>query len=140
MSEIEMGGTNRFGQLKVNAYRAYSAMNRRFKLDEEDTTAVAKHLQDCIDNPTRGLLARKHVQSLYGLSLDSFQARMNREEIFSDTAIQRAENKLIAKYKKLYPKTGYARIQLIEGENVVLNRVKPIKSSLKRTLLKYIKF
>lgn len=102
----------------AKAYRLVPCVMPR--ITPEHQRLANLHIDDCIKNPTIGLLARK-VASKKGNIIMRMgalsQAWFN--SVVPESNIQAAQEH----FDKLYPKTGKLRIKLIENERVVLDKV-----------------
>lgn len=131
MSEYIEGGS-RFDRLNHNAYWANAHLDTKFHIDPDMIDDNYNQIQDCIKHPTTGLLAaKKHKTHNY----PDYYYR-NLQELLSKPAIKNATDTFASKYEKLYPKTGKARNFLINTDSIVLNYVKPIKKTIRRTIFR----
>ncbi len=130
--EIQEGGS-RYESQRYNAYWNNAHLDTRFRLDKDASSDAIKHLKDCRENPTVGLLLRKKYRT--NNYSDCFHRNLNL--LYCDENVQHAQDSFESKYNNLYPKTGKARKYLIKNENVVIDYVKPIKKGLKRSLFKF---
>ena len=131
MSEYIEGGS-RFDRINHNAFWSNAHLDTRLRIDKDSISDNYNHIQNCIDNPTTGLLAgKKHKTINYPMHY----AR-NQRDLFQFSEMQQVNNTFVSKFKKLYPKTGNARLFLINNENIVLNYVKPIKKTFRRMIFK----
>ena len=133
MSETELGGS-RFGRINHNAYWANAHLDTRFHIDVDMIDDNYNHLQDCIKHPTTGLLAAKKNRT-YNYP-DCYER--NFQELMSVPKMKNSADAFVNKFHKLYPKTAKARNFLINTDSIVLNYVKPIKKSLRRTLFRLL--
>ena len=131
MSETELGGS-RFDRINKNAFWANAHLDTKFHIDADMIDDNYNHIQDCINHPTTGLLAaRKHRTNNYPHCYNR-----NLMELLSEQQIKTSVDIFISKFNKLYPKTGRARNFLINSDSIVLNYVKPINKSLRRTIFR----
>ncbi len=130
--ETILGG-NRFSKLENHAYWANVNLDTRFHVDKDSVDYNHKQIQDCINHPTTGLLAAKKYKTYNYIHC----YERNYKELLTIPLIKNATDYFESKFQKLYPKTGKARKFLINNNNIVLNYVKPIKKSLKRTVFKW---
>lgn len=131
MSEIIEGGF-RYESVRSRAYWNNAHLDTRFHITHDAVQDGIAHLEDCRENPTIGLLARKKFRTnnyppLYKRNL----AELRNSKYFSD-----AEQNFKDTFTSMYPKTGKARKFLIDSESIVLNYVKPIQKTLRRMLFK----
>lgn len=131
MSEYIEGG-NRFSRINHNAYWANVHLDTRFRIDKDNIDENYKHLQDCINHPTTGLLAEKKHRTV---NYPACYLR-NQRALFKIPEMQQAKDVFENKLNTLYPKTGNARRFLIESNSIVLNYVKPIKKTFRRMFFK----
>lgn len=131
MSEYIEGG-NRFSRINYNAYWANAHLDTRFHINKDAVDENYKHLRDCINHPTTGLLAGKKHQTL---NYEWYYYR-NLRDLLKIPEIQQSVDTFNTKFEKLYPKTGKARLYLINTESTVLNYVKPIKKTFRRMFFK----
>lgn len=132
MSELEIGVSSHFDRIKSNAYWANAHLDTRFHIDPNMIDSNYNHIQDCINHPTTGLLAaRKYRTNNYP---DCYER--NLKELLSEPRMKKSVDTFLNKFDELYPKTGKARNFLINSDSIVLNYVKPIKKSLRRTIFK----
>ena len=131
MSE-EIIGAGRFYNIKRNAYFAQK-FDTRLLPDPDFAEDIVKHINDCKEHPTTGLLARQMYKTN---NYPEFYKR-NEKMYYNMDEVKLANKNLIDTYNKLYPKTGFVRKKLIESGSIVLNYVKPIKKNLNRCLIKF---
>ena len=123
---------SKYSNQRYNAYWNNVHLDTRLSLGADAIMDAVNHLNDCIKNPTIGLLMRKKCRT--NNYPDCFNRNLNL--LYSDKRVQHAQVFFEVIYENLYPKTGKARKYLIKNENIVIDYVKPIRKSLKRTLFK----
>lgn len=133
MSEFILGGS-RFDRINSNAYWANAHLDTRFHIDSDMIDDNYKHLQDCINHPTTGLLAaRKNRTYNYPDCYDR-----NLKELLEIPQMKNSADIFVNKFNKLYPKTAKARLYLMNSDSIVLHYVKPIKKSIRRTIFRLL--
>lgn len=130
--EIITGGC-KYENIRNNAYWNNAHLDTRFHTKDFGIEASLEHLIDCKNNPTIALLARKKYRTN---NYPEFFQRNISELYGSSKKIRKADMAYRQTFDMLYPKTGKARKLLINNESIVLNYVKPIQKTLKRTLIK----
>lgn len=123
--EIEVGGRT-YENVRSNAYWTRVHLDTTMWPDAEDAKCYKAHLQDCIDNPTVGFLARKKYITGYRMNYPEYAWR-NRKIMENDTYIKGAKDYLRSITKTLYPKTRHIREYIIESGRVALDEIKPCK-------------
>lgn len=130
--ETILGGC-RYENIRYNAHWNNISLDTKFHPDASDVSTVINHLEDCKNFPTVALLARKKYRT--NNYPDCFTR--NLFELYeSSKSVQNADIAYRETFNKLYPKTGKARKLLINNESIVLNYIKPIQKTFKRTLIK----
>ena len=129
-------GGYRFENIRSNAYWHNAKLDTRFKpTDISDAQSTIEHYNDCIKNPTRGLLARRKFETQnypeYRMRNESIMRQFPEVRTLKDSF----ENKF---NKELYPKTKNARKFLINNEFVLLDYVKPHVKTIRKALFKMI--
>ena len=131
--EIEFGAP-RFENIRRNAHWTHAHLDTRLSWDVDWTNDAVSHLEDCKENPTRGLLAR-HEAEKNGIYYPYFYER-NKKNMLRNHKINQLSDEFDSQLKKMYPKTLKARMFLIETESVVLGTVKKHSSFLKKILFR----
>lgn len=128
-------GSSRYSNIRQNAFWNNAHLDTRFHIQRENALDTMKHLQDCFNNPTRGLLARREAKGV-----PNYPGHYSRNEkaLYNIPVVNSTNERFEKEFKKLYPRSGKARKYLIENENVVLNYVKPKAYGLKRAIFKLI--
>lgn len=134
--ELEVGGANRFLQIRRNAYWAHIHLDSRFSLYEAAKVDMVCHLKDCIENPTRGLLARRE-QTGKRLNYPGYY-ELHKKQIAKLQEVKQLNDVFESKLVTMYPKTLSVRNYLIKNDNVVLNRVKKVSAGLKHRIFKFL--
>ena len=132
--EIIEGGC-RYETIRNNAFWNNVNLDTRFHPDASDCEQAVNHLIDCKNQPTIALLARKKYRTN---NYPDYFTRNLFELYESSKSVQNADIAYRETFNKLYPKTGKARKLLINNESIVLNYIKPIQKTLKRTLIKLV--
>lgn len=133
MSELFSGGC-KYENVKRNAFWYNAHLDSRLNITHDCIDDVIKHLNDCEQNPTVGLIARRKYRS--NNYLDCYER--NLKDISKFKSVETANNAFKEKLSILYPKTMKARKFLIESNRVVFESVKPIKKNLRRALFKIL--
>lgn len=134
--ELEVGGANRFLQIRRNAYWAHIHLDSSFSLYEAAKVDMIAHLKDCIENPTRGLLARRE-QTGKRLNYPGYY-ELHKKQIAKLPEVKQLNDVFESKLVTMYPKTLSVRNYLIKNDNVVLNRVKKVSAGLKHRIFKFL--
>ncbi len=131
MSEIIEGGF-RYESVRSRAFWNNAHLDTRFHINHDTVQDGVAHLEDCKQNPTVGLLARKKFHT------DNYPHyyKRNLAELRGSRYFSEAEKSFKDTFTSMYPRTGKARKFLINSESIVLNYVKPIKKTLGRMLFK----
>ena len=130
--ETILGGC-KYENIRNNAYWNNANLDTRFSPDISDCDQAINHLVDCKNKPTVALLARKKYRTN---NYPDFFKRNLCDLYESSKSVQNADIAYRETFNKLYPKTGKARKLLINNESIVLNYIKPIQKTFKRTLIK----
>lgn len=137
MSYIDYSYNNQNSiNFRNDAYKAQLVLDSYFKPDEKGIQIYKKHLQNCKENPTAGMLLSKEIINDSGINFPRTYAR-NRHLVLKNPEIKQLiadVNNTITKV--YYPKTLKAREFLIKSRRVVLDYVMPVKHNLKRELFK----
>ncbi len=132
MSYVLHGVSSRFDKIKYNAYWNNAHLDSRMRVTKDLVDDAVSHLNDCINNPTIGLLARKKFRT-YNYP-DCF--KRNLEDLHKYKSVQTADQAFNDHFSALYPRTGNARKFLINSKSIVLDYVKPLNKSLRRAFFK----
>ncbi len=131
MSEVELGYIDpKFNNIKSNAYWSRVHIDTMFWPSEDGKSTYTAHVQDCIDNPTRGLIARRKYITGKPMNYPDY-AKRNKLifDVQPDVAVL---NKTLKKnINKMYKKTKYARSYIINSDRVALDYVKKGKEYTK---------
>lgn len=100
---------------------------------KSNTNFTIQHMKDCTKLPTTGLLARENYK--HTLSPGRYERNLNVIRKNSDE-YNTAKKNFDKRFKELYPKTGAARRFLINSGSIVINKIKPIKKTMERSLFK----
>ena len=132
--EIEFGAP-RFENIRRNAHWTHAHLDTRLSWDVDWAKDAISHLEDCKENPTRGLLARREAKR-NGINYPSFYER-NLNCMLRNYKIKQLNDEFNSQLKELYPKTLNTRMFLIETESVVLRCVKKHSSIFKKFMYKF---
>ena len=132
--ETILGGS-RYEKIKHNAFWNNVTLDTRFRPEESDINTAINHLIDCKNKPTVALLARKECRTN---NYPQYFKRNLFELYKSSRGLRNADLAYRETFNSLYPKTGKARKLLIKNESIVLNYVKPIEKTIKRSFIKLI--
>ena len=132
MAEYTIGGPI-YSRERTNAHWHNVHLDTRLKPDAYDVQDAIKHFEDCKNNPTIGLLARKHFETN---NYPEFKRR-NMALLMRAPEVKAAKDSFETTFKKeLYPRTNKARKYLIDKNFVMLDYVKPRVKTLGKTLFK----
>lgn len=120
---------NKYQTQKYNAKMHNNNLDNPFGISKKNIKYSLNHLNDCTENPTIGLLARKKFET-HRYPFISY--KKNYEDLYSNFDIKYAEDIFEKKYKNLYNKTGRIRKILINHKNIELDKINPIKKNIKR--------
>ena len=132
--ETILGGS-RYENIKHNAYWNNVTLDTKFHPEGSDVDTAINHLVDCKNKPTVALLARKKCRTN---NYPQYFKRNLFELYESSKGVRNADLAYRETFNSLYPKTGKARKLLIDSESIVLNYVKPIEKTIKRSFIKLI--
>ena len=118
---------------RSNANWNNTHLDSPLQISQQGFSANMAHLQDCIEHPTIGLLARRE-QRTNGYR-DIFHKKIKMLNKFS-LKFRSKTDAFKETFNKLYPKTGNARKFLINNDYIVLDRFKPIKKDSRRAIFK----
>jgi hypothetical protein len=125
--EIESGPCRLpYENVRSNAYWTRVHFDTQLWPDIDGAAHYRKHLQDCIDNPTIGLLARKKYITGPRMNYPDFAWR-NRKIMENDKGIEAAVKYLKGVVNTLYPKTKHIREYMIDKNRVALDEIRPCK-------------
>ncbi len=122
--------------IKNNAQYAKCELDTSLRVHPDFIKRNLAHIQDCIENPTRGLIARRQMRKSE-LNAPKYY-RVNFNEYMNMPVVKEKLKEFNDKFysKSLYYKTGYFRKQLIKHDRVIFGKV--IKSSkFNHMLIKY---
>ncbi len=88
-----------------------------------------KHLFNCINNPTIGMIAENQAKNTYKNKRLKSNYINNLYNLKCDNYINSINKTLDNKIKNMYPKTLEARQYFIDNNQIVLNKVKPKSNS-----------
>ena len=131
--EIIVGG-NRFEKYLHNAHWANVNLDTFFNPSESGINDLTAHFNDCVENPTRGMLAKKWSERT-GIHYPVYYER-NLKMMLKDEKCKQAFDTFEQKTAKMYPKTLKARKFLVDNGYVVLNYVKEHEKSIRKQLFK----
>ena len=133
MSEIIDGGYC-YENIRHNAYWYNVHLDTRLKPDADFADTFIKHYDNCKENSTIALLARKKSETNhYSLF------KLRNEELYNRfEGVREARDSFEKTFNKNYPKTGQARKFLIDKEFIVLDSIKPRVKTLSKFLFKML--
>lgn len=126
----DIDGGLRYARVVNNAFWNNVHLDTKCPMNGRNVETAVAHLNDCRENPTVGLLARKK----YTTSVYPEHFRQNLMDLYSYDKFRKADKAFKNRFNELYPKTGDMRKFLIESESVVLDYVKPIKKNAERVI------
>ena len=132
--EIECGAP-RFENIRRNAHWTHAHLDTRLSWDVDWAKDAISHLEDCKENPTRGLLARKEAAKK-GIMYPACYER-NRNTMLRNHKIKQLNDEFTSQLKEMYPKTLKARMFLVQTESVVLRTVKKHSSAFKKFMFRF---
>ena len=134
---IELGPFPKYENVRYNAYWTRVGINTRLGIDKNNIDDYKAHLQDCNNNPTVGMLARRKY--ITGKPMDHpIHARCNINDMEKEPEIKSLKDNLKKKKKKIYPNTKHIREYIINNDRVTLDGIE--KSKKYTTLNKLIIF
>ena len=122
--------------IKNNAQYAKCELDTSLRVHPDFVNRNLAHIQDCIENPTRGLIARRLMRKSE-LNAPKYY-RNNLKEYMDFPAVKEKLSEFNEKFysKSLYYKTGYFRKRLINQDRIVFGKVLR-RSKLNHILIKY---
>lgn len=108
-------------QIKLNAQRTRSFMDSRTIASIYDVDFYKAHLEDCIQNPTRGKIAQQ--QFIVNAIKESEGAWINQQIMNRQPEIKPLLKKLDDTIKTLYPRTSKIRDYIIKSGRLKLETV-----------------
>ena len=134
---VQINNFRNFINERDNAYNVQVHLDSKSKVSKEGINAMLIHLNDCIKNPTIGLLIRKDAIK----EMPNFREYIrNKSYVLRQPEIIEANNNFEKYLKQTYPRTLKARLFLIEHRNIILGSVKPLTKSFKKTLFKLTRY
>ena len=124
--EILQGAVPLYPNVRKNVSNAMIHLDTSVLPRTRAAAAYKAHLNDCIDNPTVGLLARKKYTPRRAPGVMDYVWR-NKKIIESDKLIKPTRVYLDNMIKNLYPKTRFLREYIIEKGRVDFDVIKPCK-------------
>lgn len=124
--EIELGPFPKYENVRYNAYWTRVGINTRLGIDHDNIDDYKAHLQDCYNNPTVGMLAKRKYITKKPMDYP-MHARRNINDMEKDTEIKALRNSLNKKIKNLYPNTKHIREYIINSDRVKLDGIKKIE-------------
>ena len=123
MSELEIGFTNpKLEKIKSNAYWSRVNIDTKLWPSTVGCDDYARHIQDCIDNPTRGLIARRKYITGKPMNYPEYASR-NKLIFENKPKVKILLKKFNDEMKNLYKKTRYARKYIIDDDRLSLDTV-----------------
>ncbi len=127
--------TSKYARQEYNAKMNNANLDTIFSIKQPNIKHSLNHIDDCINNPTIGLLARKKYETHYAPLI---AYKQNLKDLLSEYRVKEASDNFKYSYNKMYPKTGNIRKFLINNNNVQLDNINPINKSLKRKFFNVI--
>ena len=124
--EIELEAMPKYEKIRSNAYWTRVHLDTTMWPDIEDAKAYKAHLQDCIDNPTVGFLARRKYITGKRMTFPDYAWR-NKKIMENDRYIKATKDYLNGYVKTLYPKTKHIREYIVNSDRIALDYIKPCK-------------
>lgn len=121
-----------YENIRSNAYWHNVHLDTRFRPHNDVVEDTIRHYEDCKQNPTVALLARKKSETN---NYPDFKIR-NEHIMEKNPEVKAAKDSFEKAYNELYPKTKNARKYLIDKEFVTLNYVKPRVRTFGKMLFK----
>lgn len=134
--EIEEGGSP-YSSIRNNAFWHNAHLDTELTVTREAMDSTLAHLDDCIENPTRGLLARREKRRNRPYYSKYYE---NEQRLFNFKEVKAKNDIFVSQFKELYPQTGKTRLNLIENKSIVLSSVKPKMTKLQKLMFKLFKF
>lgn len=122
MSEIEIGPSSRFDSIKSHAYWTRVHFDTTLWPSTDGRNDYVKHLKDCIENPTRGFIARKKYITGKPMNYPEY-AKRNKKIFDSQDDVSILNKTLKKNVKKMYKKTRYARAYIINSGRISLDSI-----------------
>ncbi len=110
--------------IKENAYRARMEIDTELKVHPDYLEWNLKHLDDCMKNPTRGLIARREMKTVEAHAPQYYRDNLN---LYLTLPAVKEKIEKFNKYfysENMYHKTGDARKKLIQYKRIVFGNVK----------------
>ena len=127
---------NNFRNFRNDAYKAQLVLDSYYKPDENGLKDYTKHLQNCRENPTIGMLISNEIINDSGINFPRTYSR-NKHLLLKNPEIKKLINEIDNTIEKIYfPRTLKAREFLIKTRRVVLDNVMPVKHNLRRELFR----
>ncbi len=124
-----------FNIQKRNAQIYNKHLDSGFSITKESAMDSIKHINDCIENPTIGLIARKQSRTH---KLPSFCYEQNYRDLMAFDSMNVAVGVFENKFDNLYPRSGKARKYLINSNSIMLDSVNHIKKTFSRQIFKFL--
>lgn len=125
-------GIGKFDKQLNNANIYNSMLDSKYIISRFEVNNANNHILDCIKNPTIGLLARTETQTNDCPKM----IKANKNVLQNSEKYMTTRNLFVDSYMSNYPKTGKARMFLIDNHYIVLNKVKKITKDFKRNVFK----
>lgn len=130
-----MDGGSPFEKVRYNAFWHNAHLDTTLSVNRGQMEDTLNHLDDCIKNPTIGLLARREAAKNVP-NYDTFYR--NEQTMFSYPEVRRKNSILERRIEALYPRTADLRNKLIDSKRVILRYVKPKMSMPRKLILKFL--
>jgi hypothetical protein len=122
MSDFECGGFSRFDNIRTNAYWTRVHLDTKLFPSVYGREDYVRHIQDCIDHPTTGLIARSQYITRKPMNYPEYASR-NKLVFEHQPEVEPLIKEFNKKMKKLYKRTMYARKYIIDDGRISLDTV-----------------
>lgn len=126
MSELEVGYISPYERIKSNAYWARVHIDTTLWPSDYGKEEYAAHINDCVQNPTRGFIVRKKYITGKPMNYPEF-AKRNCLIFDCQEDVAELNKELKNKVNILYPKTKYARSYIIDNKRIAIDFVEKAK-------------
>ena len=131
------GGPSTYESVRDNAYWTRVHWDTSLWPDVYSAKTYKAHLQDCIDNPTVGFLARRQYITKKPMNYSDFAWR-NQKIMENDESVKKLKIELETILKRDFKKTRALRRYIINHDRVVLDEIKPGKGYKRLNKLRII--
>ena len=124
--EIELGPLPRFENIRSNAYWSRVHLDTRLCPDFDNIEQYRKHISDCYNHPTTGMLAKRKYITSKPMNYP-INAKYNKYVMEMHPSVKELKNSFEQELKTLYPRTKHIRQYIIDNDRVVLDFVERAK-------------